>query len=186
MATSGLTYMRARYYEAETGRFISEDPAGEGPNWFTYCLNNPTTFADETGKSAQVVVYALLNAAGFAIGFLLGGGLTSWLLAQLNPAYKPPAGIMQMCVDASLAIAGGVATALVGDTKALKYGTLSVTEFCKRMVASVSRIPGAKMVLSFSGAAKVGLIVGVYSALLSYFMSDAYSDSVGECMNAGD
>ena len=40
-ATSGLTYMRARYYEAETGRFISEDPACASPNWFTYCENEP-------------------------------------------------------------------------------------------------------------------------------------------------
>jgi RHS repeat-associated protein len=29
---SGLTYMRARYYEPGTGRFISEDPAHDGLN----------------------------------------------------------------------------------------------------------------------------------------------------------
>ncbi|MBZ0213099.1 MAG: RHS repeat-associated core domain-containing protein [Nitrospirae bacterium] len=46
---SGLTYMRARYYEATTGRFISEDPARDGGNWMSYCMNDPVNFADESG-----------------------------------------------------------------------------------------------------------------------------------------
>lgn len=45
-----LTYMRARYYEAATGRFISEDPARQGWNWFIYCGNNPAERTDATGK----------------------------------------------------------------------------------------------------------------------------------------
>ena len=52
-ATSGLTYMRARYYEAETGRFISEDPAHEGANWYAYCKNNPAGGVDSEGKSSE-------------------------------------------------------------------------------------------------------------------------------------
>ncbi len=49
---SGLTYMRARYYEATTGRFISEDPARDGLNWFAYCLNRPPDGADPDGCNA--------------------------------------------------------------------------------------------------------------------------------------
>jgi RHS repeat-associated protein len=47
---SGLIYMRARYYEPESGRFISEDPAMDGSNWFTYCANDPVNFGDYSGK----------------------------------------------------------------------------------------------------------------------------------------
>ncbi len=47
---SGLTYMRARYYEPWTGRFISEDPAGDGWNWFVYCGNDPFNFVDYDGN----------------------------------------------------------------------------------------------------------------------------------------
>ncbi len=48
---TGLIYMRARYYDPAVGRFISEDPAGDGLNWFTYCNNNPTNETDATGKA---------------------------------------------------------------------------------------------------------------------------------------
>ena len=38
---TGLVYMRARYYEPTTGRFISEDPARDGMNWYLYADGNP-------------------------------------------------------------------------------------------------------------------------------------------------
>ncbi|GMV88982.1 MAG: hypothetical protein AMXMBFR81_19130 [Chthonomonas sp.] len=47
---SGLTYMRARYYEPTTGRFISEDPARDGLNWFLYCSSQPASAVDYTGR----------------------------------------------------------------------------------------------------------------------------------------
>ena len=47
---SGLIYMRARYYEPGSGRFISEDPSYDGPNCLIYCGNNPITQSDRTGK----------------------------------------------------------------------------------------------------------------------------------------
>ncbi len=47
---SGVTYMRARYYEPTTGRFISEDPAGDGGNWYVYCASNPVAHVDKSGE----------------------------------------------------------------------------------------------------------------------------------------
>lgn len=38
---SGLVYLRARYYNSETGRFTIEEPAKDSVNWYTYCGNNP-------------------------------------------------------------------------------------------------------------------------------------------------
>ena len=60
--STGLTYMRARYYDPAIGRFISEDPAGNGVNWYAYCGNNPAncddpsgcfTASDETSSAAE-------------------------------------------------------------------------------------------------------------------------------------
>jgi len=48
---SGLYYMKARYYDPETSRFISEDPIGldAGVNLYAYCNNNPINFVDPSG-----------------------------------------------------------------------------------------------------------------------------------------
>ncbi|MCU0315674.1 MAG: RHS repeat-associated core domain-containing protein [Fimbriimonadaceae bacterium] len=62
---SGLIYMRARYYEPASGRFISEDPARYGHNWFVYCMNDGLNYNDETGNSRN------LAAIGAALGFAL-------------------------------------------------------------------------------------------------------------------
>ena len=40
-AETGFIYLRARYYDPETGRFICEDPIKDGLNWYAYCGNNP-------------------------------------------------------------------------------------------------------------------------------------------------
>jgi RHS repeat-associated protein len=47
---TGLLYMRARYYQSSLGRFLSEDGAMDGSNWFTYCNNNPVNRIDVSGK----------------------------------------------------------------------------------------------------------------------------------------
>jgi len=46
---TGLYSLNARYYDASLGRFITEDPARNGMNWFVYCGNNPLRFVDPTG-----------------------------------------------------------------------------------------------------------------------------------------
>jgi RHS repeat-associated protein len=48
---SGLIYMRARYYEPSTGRFVSQDRTMEGFNWFVYCSNSPTNAVDYSGNA---------------------------------------------------------------------------------------------------------------------------------------
>ncbi|WP_308698857.1 RHS repeat-associated core domain-containing protein, partial [uncultured Thomasclavelia sp.] len=47
---TGNYYMRARYYNPDTGRFISEDPIKDGSNWYSYCAGNPVAFKDISGK----------------------------------------------------------------------------------------------------------------------------------------
>src|SRR5262249_19880508 len=64
---SGLIYMRARYYEPGSGRFISEDPSQDGLNWFDYARNNPVSFADDSGKS---IIDECIR--GMYIGFMSG------------------------------------------------------------------------------------------------------------------
>ena len=72
---SSLTYMRARYYEPATGRFLSEDPEMDGVNWYVYCANLPNCRVDGNGMWSE---WESLNFAGnvlVAIGMLMLGGL---------------------------------------------------------------------------------------------------------------
>ena len=46
---TGLYYFNARWYDPDMGRFITEDPARDGRNWFVYCRNNPLIFIDVIG-----------------------------------------------------------------------------------------------------------------------------------------
>ena len=50
-AESGLTYMRNRYYQAATGRFIQRDPIGYagGLNLYAYCSGDPISKKDPSG-----------------------------------------------------------------------------------------------------------------------------------------
>ena len=48
---SNMTYLRARYYDSSIRRFITEDPAKDGSNWYAYCGNNPVTRVDKSGES---------------------------------------------------------------------------------------------------------------------------------------
>ena len=68
---SGLIYMRARYYEPVSGRFISEDPERNGGNWYVYCAGNPTCLADRTGQdpdTAEDLMDLIKQLFGQAMG----------------------------------------------------------------------------------------------------------------------
>jgi RHS repeat-associated protein len=97
---SFLTYMRARYYEPMSGRFISEDLVGAGVNWFAYCANNPVGRTDVGGQFdtwawVQFTVGTLFILVGL---WLLGasychentGREASWLLSKYKnlPGFK--------------------------------------------------------------------------------------------------
>ena len=49
---SGLIYLRNRYYDPSIGRFISEDPARDGLNWYVYCNNDPVNRIDPEGTAS--------------------------------------------------------------------------------------------------------------------------------------
>jgi hypothetical protein len=72
-------HFNARWYDAETARFVSEDPARDGGNWFTYVANNPLRFIDPTGLLQE-----------FAAGS--GGGISGTARIQLSGKDIPDQG----------------------------------------------------------------------------------------------
>jgi RHS repeat-associated protein len=63
---SGLYYYRARYYDPNAGRFLSEDPIDflGGVNFYRYVRNNPPKYRDPNGKDPVI---------GGIVGIIAGG-----------------------------------------------------------------------------------------------------------------
>ena len=102
---TGLYYLNARYYDPETGRFLSpDDPSYLDPQVLTslslyaYCLNNPVMYTDRTGTSpkwwqwlisgALIVGGAILclvpGGQGFGVALFVAGG--SMMLSNILSA----------------------------------------------------------------------------------------------------
>ena len=74
-----MYYLRARYYNPQTGRFISRDIL-EGDisspldmNRYVYCRNNPIKYIDLSGESIVLTCVILGAVVGAVIGGTAGG-----------------------------------------------------------------------------------------------------------------
>ena len=68
---TGYVYLRARYYDPYLGRFISEDTAKDGYNWYVYCGNDPVNYVDPSGHfalTAMLIAMGISAVAGATIG----------------------------------------------------------------------------------------------------------------------
>lgn len=73
-AATGLYYYRARAYDADTGRFLQEDPiffSGGDLNIYRYVGSNPINFSDPSGLSSAAIERTAVS--GIGIGLVTGG-----------------------------------------------------------------------------------------------------------------
>ncbi|MBS1714229.1 MAG: hypothetical protein JST30_07815 [Armatimonadetes bacterium] len=61
---TGLQHVGHRYYDPSTGRFLTRDPAYDGPNWYAYCLGDPVNSADPSGL---LPIETIADIAGIAM-----------------------------------------------------------------------------------------------------------------------
>jgi RHS repeat-associated protein len=77
--TTGLMYYRARFYDPQIGRFISEDPIGfaGGINLYAYVKSNPVLYRDPTGlQRCNPIVGAIVGGVlGAGAGAVVGAGI---------------------------------------------------------------------------------------------------------------
>jgi RHS repeat-associated protein len=95
-ADAQLYYNGARWYDAKTGRFVSEDPSGFGAgdvNLNRYCGNSPMNYTDPTGLYAADSSHAGSNrgGAGGGVGYGIQAPGTVVILQVSGSSSQVPA-----------------------------------------------------------------------------------------------
>ncbi len=121
---TGFIYMRARYYEPSTARFLSEDPDRQGPNWTAYCGCDPVNRVDRDGKLWWLVAAAILGAiVGMAAYYTYQQGRGDEVtLGGLLGAAILGAGTGALALGIAL-VAGAVSAAALGEVLWIAFAT---------------------------------------------------------------
>lgn len=160
---SGLIYMRARYYEPWTGRFISEDPARDGWNWYVYCGNEPVNKVDITGKSWEDL-YNICMGIGI-LTYAAGAALL------LNPITPPDPKEIAALIQTSALLFGAAAQAFAmafgfaSGKLSLWVASISVANLFVNLASGLLASKGFTLVGKIAVAA-LGLEATIYLGLL--------------------
>ena len=115
---TGLVYMRARYYDPQNGRFVSQYPGLQGANWYAYCSDNPINCLDADGRIATKVVASFLSRlldmlqdailAMYELVAMQGAGpaLLGAIVAAAKAIHK---GVMPSWTEIGMQIVGAIA-----------------------------------------------------------------------------
>jgi RHS repeat-associated protein len=165
---SGLVYMRARYYEPGTGRFVGEDPAMDGLNWYVYCASTPTMFVDSSGCTPKWIrvlasMYSLFTST-LGIAYVISGSLI--VAAAVTPAERilGAEALMQGIITLSLAFAGYQGDSLspiIGITEAwiVKYLEPKVMQMAANAQVGAKTFAFSAIVLSVMYASLVMVLL---------------------------
>lgn len=163
----GTLFMRARFYEPTTGRFLSKDPI-EGIQTnpqtlhsYIYAVNRPTFSSDPSGKIAPAAailitggIGAIIGGGSYAIGdYWLGGQEWNWSVFSGRTVGGAAAG-----AAAPIAAAAGLSTAAVGGVAILSGGIGYLADQASQQVAQAGGFGRAEE-FSFSDLA-INTIMG--------------------------
>jgi RHS repeat-associated protein len=166
---TGLQYLRARYYDMETGQFLSRDPLAASQDWsespFAYGSANVTNFVDPLGlcPSKWPVAGRVCNRGAKVIGSIGAGALQ---LVNLSGEYILRTG---RSFDSWWGENKDVVTFVVGEVLAGAVAVCFATGF------------GAPA--GVAGFAGCSAIMGAYIAFTTWYVSGANSD-VGRLVRA--
>lgn len=160
---TGLYYLRARYYDPATGRFLSMDPEPGrmtdrlSQNPYIYCQNDPVNLADPSGRAA---------VAGDG-----GGRLTAWQKVQMAALRaKRAAEAARKAAAARLAAARKAAAAKLAAAK-LTVAKRAAAKSAATWKSTHSEAPASRAVScvprgtsAISAAAADGFVGGTYGS----------------------
>ena len=165
---TGLYYLKTRYYDPETGRFITIDDISyldpetiNGLNLYAYCANNPVMNVDPSGRFALTALFI-----GFLIGLGVGavaGGAVAYTAAKSNGASGWALfGYTLGGIFGGAAI-GGAAGALIGYIAPAIGGFLGTSFTVGSYVTAAGELAAVTVtgaqILSGVGAVAAGLVI---------------------------
>jgi RHS repeat-associated protein len=160
---TGLYYYRARYFDANVGRFISTDPIGfeaGDSNLYRYVFNNSTTYTDPSG---EIIPLLAIGAA------ILGAGLTA---AAFGGAYGFARGAAQS-IDSDRkngllswdSIGSAYIHGLIGGVQGAATGFVAGAAVAGAAIGAVTiGVPTVIVGATITTLAIVGVGLGVFSA----------------------
>jgi len=186
---TNLYYLNTRYYDPETGRFISPDKIEvldvmknhiNGLNLYAYCLNNPINMSDDTGMLPRwltITVGVLVPPLGvvMGIGALIGGtiyaaqgnGFASG--AETGAGWGAVVGLGLVAgalFIAASVVTGGLATAaLIGAGAGIISGMIGSAVVQTDGFSNFSNIDPWSM----AGAGAVGGVIGAAVGIAGFF-----------------
>jgi len=114
---SGILQLGARYYWPEVGRFVSQDPIGDGVNWYAYVGDNPLVASDPSGMVSSLYGRDPNLTCKLDVALAFAGHIAAPTLA--TEAYCAAA-----CGVAALAAGVGYAVCFVSCTGVVTVGTI--------------------------------------------------------------
>lgn len=124
---AGLYYLKSRFYDPETGRFLTPDSVEYldpetigGLNFYAYCNNNPVMYFDPSGHSATLAIILGIIAVAGLITTGIGVATSNNLVTAIGlSAVAVPA-----LISGGIALVGGITagatfTAAVGGVTAI-------------------------------------------------------------------
>ena len=163
-ATTGLINFRMRWYDAETGRWLSKDPIrlSGGLNLYAFCDNNVTNFGDPNGTISPLAAGVAGAVSGAVVGGFVGGGrgaIKGAIVGGVGATLGVAAAVMlpvAIGATAQAMIGGALAGALAESlNQLLSGGDVSLLK--------VGSAAGVGMVFSFSGGIGIGITAGLWT-----------------------
>lgn len=148
---TGLYYYNARFYDPGIGRFVSEDPAKDGQNWYVYCANNPLRYVDPDG---QVPLLAITGAAGA----LIGGAYEAYMSYQQEGNVNWSRVVKGAVVGGLIGIGGGAGASYIASSA---LGTTSITLTAGETYIGINALILGGKAATYWGVSKKGVNQGV-------------------------
>ena len=132
---TGLYYLKSRFYDPETGRFLNADTIDylepdkiNGLNLYAYCGNNPIMSVDPSGHSflATLAIMAAISLVTWGLGEIFGHQLVGGVGSISGGATAISTGISLLAFGPVGWVIGGIA--IVAGVASIAFGTAEMQE----------------------------------------------------------